>query len=684
MAKSKLPPLQVALSTERAAAFAVRQGAAELLLRLGPTLSLDEAAGLLKYCRLRGVKAVLDLSAPHTDKQLLISAEALKRLYASGLDAALVGTLGVMRMARQEAPDLPLHWAGIQTEDGVLLAQMSRCERGVLAPGLSRTVIQQLFSRRRGLPLQIPVFSAGCLALPGTPCYLGQYPAQPGASCGFACQQKFGYDGKADTRPLYLRDISLLSHLQELAPLEAAAYGLDWPMDTPEQAGLMVRTVREIWEEPGHIESAVPLLEAAFHRPEGTDSLFTASKGKLCDPEPPAAAVQRHRALDSLLMDMENGLERQCVPVRFAFQMQAGAESRLAVDDYLGHTVFVGGPNPVNNSGQFLSEAEWETRMYKITGTPFLCQNAKARVSPGYTIPPSIFENMKEAVLQKLEQARLALPERGAGRFNPGVRFLPRREEPAVNVQLARMDQLSKELVALRPHCLYLPLWEAAQQPTKVKLALSGKSIIVVELPRVIPPEEREETRALLKVVRTMGITQALVHHPDQMAFTAAQGFHLRTDFATLNSAELRDLRQMRVKSATLSQGMSLRQVKELSHVMDTELTLYGRLPLLHSRACLIYQNRRRCNCEGLNELTDSEGRHLPLTRDAGHSTLVLDSAKLWMLPEKAKWKRIGLWAIRLSMTTENAREVLLVTEAHQGGSRFEPNFMSTGYFLGE
>jgi putative protease len=70
--------------------------------------------------------------------------------------------------------------------------------------------------------------------------------------------------------------------------------------------------------------------------------------------------------------------------------------------------------------------------------------------------------------------------------------------------------------------------------------------------------------------------------------------------------------------------------------------------------------------------------------REGGHSTLVYHAQKLWMLPARAQWKHIGLWAVRLDFTTENARECVQVTSAFAGREEYEPHAYTTGFYLGE
>ena len=69
----------------------------------------DEAAAAVSYCHLRGVKVFLTLNTLLTDRELSGAAELLHKASRLGVDAVLIQDWGVWQLARQAAPELPLH-----------------------------------------------------------------------------------------------------------------------------------------------------------------------------------------------------------------------------------------------------------------------------------------------------------------------------------------------------------------------------------------------------------------------------------------------------------------------------------------------------------------------------------------------------------------------------------------------
>ena len=69
----------------------------------------EEFAQAVRYCHLRGVKVYLTLNTLLTDRELPGAAELLHKASRLGADAVLIQDWGVWQLARQAAPELPLH-----------------------------------------------------------------------------------------------------------------------------------------------------------------------------------------------------------------------------------------------------------------------------------------------------------------------------------------------------------------------------------------------------------------------------------------------------------------------------------------------------------------------------------------------------------------------------------------------
>lgn len=636
--------LQTTASGFDSAAAAVQAGADELLLRLWDDAPGASMTDTIKYCRKRSVKTVLDLTGRMTDDQIAEAAVKLAKLYTRGLDAALVSDRGALRMVRMTAPDIELHVAGgIHNLSGARDAEEAGARRAVLAPGLPMDSILYI-CRNSPIEIQVAAYGRECPMSGGFPCFLG---GQDGGTCKLACRRRYGYDGKADETPLEPRLIDMLSELPALDAAGVAAVGI-----------------------------------------AGNNDVVLPANGVLSgngDRRPPdAALLGRVRKLLSGGDDIgANPAERQRVPVRFYCLIESGEPVRLAVNDDRGHTEVISGPLPIRSDTELL-DVEVNTQLYKTAGTPYRCEEARTRLRPGLNISLSALRNMKRDLLLKLDETRTAPPKRDAGRYHSGVKLLPRKEPPEITVQLSSVRQLSGELISMRPACIYLPLPDLCRNPEKTSaLCRSGITVVAV-MPRVIYDGESGEVLEKLSAARGLGVSQALVYHPGHAELAVSAGYSVRGEFHCANSQALKEYKQKGYLSVMLTMGLELGKIKEISHSIDTELTVYGRMPLLLSERCLIKTPAGLCRCDGTVELVDEEGQRCPMVRESGHRSLVYGAGKLWMAPHRRLWSGIGLWAGRLVFTTENNREVVQVTERFLGEGRYVPNRATAGFYIQE
>ena len=130
----------------------------------------EEFAEAVAYCHLRGVRVYLTLNTLLTDRELPAAADILRRASDLGVDAVLIQDWGVWSLARQGAPELPLHAStqmSLFTRGGANLAARLGMERVVLARELSRRDIAVICA---GCRAEVEVFVHGALCM----CYSGQ------------------------------------------------------------------------------------------------------------------------------------------------------------------------------------------------------------------------------------------------------------------------------------------------------------------------------------------------------------------------------------------------------------------------------------------------------------------------------------------------------------------------------
>ena len=593
--------------------------------RNAKNFSEEEFAAAVSYCHLRGAKVYLTLNTLLTDRELPKAAEVAAQASAIGADAVLIQDLGVLRMLRQVAPDLPVHASTQMTLhnlDGVKMAADLGLTRAVLSRELSRDQIEYICQRA---PIEIEVFAHGALCM----CYSGQCFLSSvigGRSgnrglCAQPCRLKYGWMDKADAYPLSLKDLSLAGHLRELRRMGVACVKLEGRMKRPEK------------------------------------ELFAAARNTY-----------------------QSG-EAQRVPVTFYAMLRPGEPARVGVEDPDGRVATVEGPVPEAARTRPLTAEAVTTQLSRTGGTPYRCGQVRALVEENLSLPLAALNALRREALEKLSVQRQEPPRRRAGEYHAGARYENRREEPVLTISVRRAEQLTDELLRLRPALVYVPLDELAAHLEKA--VGTEHTSIGVSLPRVAWDREYPGLREKLEQVRALGVKDALLGNLGMFPIARELGFTLRGDFGLeiYNAQALKEYKRLGLQSATLSFELKLAQIRDLSKCLDTELITYGRLPLMLMENCIIRNRTGSCGCQNTNILTDRKGARFPVVSAPGCRNELLNSQKLFLADRAADYRRIGLWAQRLLFTTENPRECVQVAQRYLEQGSWTPNEYTRGLY---
>ena len=675
---------------------AVQNGADAIYLGFGDfnarknakNFTYDEFGRALEYCRVRGVKTYLTLNTLASDRELPSIAERAKEACRLGIDAIIVQDLGAMRAVRQAAPEVPLHAStqmSVHNLEGVKMAAAMGFKRVVAARELSR---KKLLYICRNSPIEIEVFVHGalCMSYSGQ-CYMSAVIGRRSGNrglCAQPCRMSYDSGGHAAEHPLSLKDNCLIRHLADLDAIGVKAVKIEGRMRRPEYAAI----VTGIYSKVAHkgktpTQDDLHALQKVFSRQGFTDGYYADRLGSGMfgmreDDDKPDSAI-----LASTRKNYLNG-EYQRVPVRFVGTIGIGKRVKIAAIDDRKNTAVVYGPVPEPAFHRALTTAVLQTQLHKTGGTPFLCVGVKGTVEPGLSLPVAAFNEMRRSLLADIHEQRKQVADREEGEFVPGEHVPGCEGPPLMTVSVMKADQLSKEMEELCPAIVYVPVTEFDSESAPLQSLLGNGSIeVVAALPRVIHDNERKKVSEMLSRAAELGVTDALVGNLGHILFARAHGMAVRGDFGlnAFNSETLRVLRDLGIKSATLSFELRLAEVRDMSKPIDTEMIVYGRLPLMITENCIVRNNAEVCTCNSFFGLTDKQGAVFPVVPEPGCRNTVLNSKKLYMADKRRATAEIGLWAERLSFTTENALECVAVMKRYMGLSGDDPTGYTRGLF---
>ncbi len=648
--------------------------------------TIQSLAESVKYCHVRGVAVHLTLNTLVSDKEMEECVKLIRAAAECGVDAFIVQDLGVVNLCRRIAPQVALHGSTqmtVHSLPGVLLCAAWGLTRVVLSRELNREEIAYIC---RNSPIEIEIFGHGalCMSYSGQ-CYLSA--AIGGRSgnrgrCAQPCRQCYGYSRRENRYPLSLKDNCMIAYLRELEAMGVASLKLEGRMKRPEYVAVVTNVYRKALDGEKVTKEMMDALLAAFNRQGFTDGYYTSQLGRSM------FGVREDKGEEQNWMraarQSYEGAENPLVAVAMHLTVRHGVSS-LTVIDSEGRRSTIMGPEPEPVRTQELTLEEIQMRLSKTGGTPYRCIRVTADLTPGLTVSAAAINALRRDGLNQLTALRSRKEQRVLMPLPRLQRLRGPKDAPGYTVQVTTREQITPKMLKMNPAVLYVPLHVLTENETFTR-QLCKTVRVAAALPRIIHDGQMPKLKESLRLARAWGVREALVGNLGLMLPVREAGMEIRGDFGLniYNSVSMIALQELEVKSATLSFEMTLPQVRDISKNLPTELLAYGRLPLMVTENCLIRGKSGECAChQGMTKLVDKTGAEFPVIRDGNSCrSVLLNGKKLNWLDRQKDLSKLGLWAMRLYFTTENAQEVDRILHACVVPTAFDPGACTRGLYL--
>ncbi len=259
--------------------------------------TLEELQEAIEYAHARNKKVYITLNVYALQEQLGLIADFLKKVEPLQPDAFLVADLGVLSLAKQYAPSIPIH---ISTQANITNAASARAfyelgaRRVVLARELS---LEEIRSIRNDVPadleLECFVHGAMCMSVSGR-CHLSQYMTGRDANQGGCAQPcRWSYTVMEQTRPgqyfpveshaegsyiFNAKDLCMIEHLQELCEAGINSFKIEGRAKTFYYVAAVVKAYREaldaVMSGASQPEKALKEVQKVSHRGYSTGFYF--------------------------------------------------------------------------------------------------------------------------------------------------------------------------------------------------------------------------------------------------------------------------------------------------------------------------------------------------------------------------------------------------------------------------
>ena len=646
----------------------------------------EEFEKAVRYCRIRGCKVYVTLNTLVGDREMEAAVAAARLASQRGADAILVQDLGLVRAIRQALPDIPIHAStqmSIHNLAGVEAAAEMGLTRAVSARELSLEQIK-FISKHASIETEVFVHGALCFCHSGQ-CYMSSLIGRRSGNrgmCAQPCRMQYSLGGRMDDYPMSLKDNCLVDRLQEIEEAGVKCVKIEGRMKRPEYTAIVTKIYsKAIKEQRQPTPEEMSSLERAFSRQGFTQGYFDGDKKDMFGTRQDADRDSEKMFTLARRAYAEGEMRR--VPVHFyTVAEKAQPIKGIAFDDDGNHAVAYGAV-PERAKGQGLTDAYLTEQMFKTGGTPYNCVENKAKADPGLYLPAAEINELRRKLVAELSEQRAIPPKRRLGTMPQRPKSKSVVTDPAMIFQVLTEEQLSPELAAMKPKYVYVPLMIMADHFDKVSLFIEKGAVPVAVLPRIITDNEIKGVYNALTKVFDLGVNEALVGNLGHAILARQAGMKLRGDFGLncFNSLTMEVLQQAGFISATASFELRLAQIKDLAKPIDTEIIIYGRLPLMVSDQCIIRHSAGRCNCQTPVQMSDRMGSVFPVVKEFGCRNVIYNAHKLYLADKKEDLFSAGLWGLRMMFTTESARECVEVVKGHMGLSDYKPNVLTRGLY---
>ena len=646
----------------------------------------DEFEKAVRYCRLRNCKVYVTLNTLVNDREMTAAVNAARMASEKGADAILVQDFGLAKVLRRTVPDIPLHAStqmSIHNLAGAEAAAQLGMTRVVLARELSLEEIR-FISKHCSAETEVFVHGALCFCHSGQ-CYMSAMIGRRSGNrgmCAQPCRMQYSLGGRMDDYPLSLKDNCLANRLQALEEAGVACVKIEGRMKRAEYTGIVTGVYSKLLKEKRNpTPDEMELLARTFSRQGFTQGYLDGDKSDMF-----GIKAEPDEEIDSLYADARKAYstgEVRRVPIHFYSLVEKGERAKAIAFDDNGNRAAAFGPVPERAKRQGVTANYIIEQMYKTGGTPFTVVENQAKADEGLFLPAAEINELRRKLISELSEKRMTPPQRRSFAMPVAPEDRGGRGEPEAIFQITTAEQLTPELAALKPHFLYAPAAVMAENYSSVLPFLTGGTTPVAVLPRVITDDETEEIFSTLEKLHEYGVNQALIGNIGHVALAKQAGMEVRGDFGlnAFNSQTLDVLRAAGFLSATASFELRIQQIRDMQKPLDTEMIIYGRLPVMVSDQCIIRQSSGRCNCQVPGQLADRTGSVFPVMKEFGCRNVIYNAHKLFLADRRDELLSAGLWGMRLLFTTESARECVEVAKAYLGMTDYQPNMLTRGLY---
>lgn len=606
-------------------------------------------------CRLYGVKAYLTFNTLINEKEFEeVFSYILSICKEYKPDAVIIQDLGLAKRL-YEAIGIPIVAStqmALHNAYGAKLLKKIGVFRIVAAREMSLESVK-IMQEESGLETELFVHGAICVSQSGgclMSSMIGKRSGNQG-QCAQPCRLPY-----ANSYPLSLKDMCLAGHIKEIIDAGISSLKIEGRMKDPSYVYSVTSVYRRLLDQRRNAtKEELSFLSKVFSRSGFTDAFFT----KKISIDMFGIRTKEDK-INSSSVKLEP--KKQSMPISISAYLDENISR--AVFSYKDISVEVCGEKPQIAQNKPLSTDEVTARLSKTGNSFFQAEEAKAEICGKLFMSASALNELRRAAISMLEKE---IVEKNTPRYKKAeaqnekpLESAPKKE---LSVRITTFNDITPDVFSEYEQYFDffdIPLWREKMLFDFAK-AYGCKTRAI--MPRCIYPEDEEAIKELLKKAKEIGVNAVLCSGFSQKKI--AQGMDIYADFTAniQNKESLKIYRDEGFSGVCLSPELKKGGVNALCDIMPVSLCVYGKLPLMHSRACLVESTRgKRCNRSTKEvctvQLNDRIGANFKICREYGHRSMLYNSVPVWLFDKQIP-ENCGEYLIFTDESENRIKEIL-------------------------
>ncbi len=612
-------------------------------------------------CAAANVKIYVTLNTLLTDRQLPLMESTIRFLAQAGADGVIVQDLATARLVRSIAPTLPLHASTqmcIYNLEGAQLLEQLGFTRVVLARELSAQEIAHI-TANTSLETEVFVHGALCMCYSGH-CYFSSVIGRNSGNRGRCAQPcRLPYEGGY---PLSLKDLSLLEHLQELTAAGVTSLKIEGRLKSPEYVGSVTAAFADALAGKAPERETIKHLEDLFSRDGFTDGYWTGKQQDMFGIKTPTAYGDYKAAVAAL--NRRKPAKRFTLEVSLRAALGAPCEWTFS-DGKQRITLQSDAPAPAQNKP--LNEEQLHRGLDKLQDTPYELRRVTLLTNDAVFLPVSLINDIRRQGIAALDALRVKTPHPTR---EVATTLTPTDRSGGMQVVYHRGEAFCPTV----DHTRFDAVWLRPEDRELYHGENRG-----IHIDHFYPAHLLEQ---LLDELAADGIRRVLIGNLGHILPCRKRGFEIYGDYGLniTNSLSLNELHGLGLREACLSFELSLPQVRDLQITLPASLIVYGRLPLMYFKNCVI-KNKGCIHHQGFGKLTDRMGHTFPLACRPHCGNILYNSLPL--LLESAELQDLPNIGKRFDFTDETAAQAADILQNYASLHRADGNYTAGLYKRG-